>query len=68
MQGYVLERVTSGAVRRDGQLYWSMSAATREAERLVRAGRAASVRLLLVTVRYRPVAVVPDTESEVQHG
>lgn len=68
MTAFVLEVVDSAGVRRGGRTYWTRDAAIREAERLVRLRRAATVRVLEATIRPRPVAEVPGNESEVSCG
>ena len=63
---FLLEVVNSGGTRKGGRIYCTESAARRDAERLVRVGKAAHVRILPVTVSDRPCADI-TAESEVQH-
>lgn len=64
MNAFLLEVVTSAGARKGGRTYWTEQAARRDAERLVRTGKAAHVRILRVVVSDRPCA---DIASEVSH-
>jgi predicted ATPase len=66
MRAFLLEVVTSTGARKGGRTYWTEKAARRDAERLVRTGKAAHVRVLPVNVSDRPCADIP-TESEVRN-
>jgi len=66
MRAFLLEVVTSAGARKGGRTYWTEQAARRDAERLVRTGKAAQVRILPVNVSDRPCADI-STESEVRH-
>jgi hypothetical protein len=61
---FVLEIVTSSGTRRGGRTFWTEAAAVREAERLVRTGKAATVRVLIAAVRNRPAAEVTAPEGK----
>lgn len=64
MNAYVLEVVVPTGCRKGGKTFWTEKAARQYAEHLVRTGKAASVRILQVSVRDEPVAAIPH-ESEV---
>ena len=66
MKAFLLEVVNSAGTRKGGRTYWTEQAARRDAERLVRTGKAASVRILRVNVSDRPCADIP-AESGVSH-
>jgi hypothetical protein len=67
MNAFVLEVVNAAGTRKGGRTYWTEQAARRDAERLVRTGRAARVRILRVNVSDRPYADIPS-ESGVPHA
>lgn len=67
MEAFVLEVVSSGGSRKGGRTYWTEQSAKLDAERLVRTGKAARVRILRVQVSDRPCADI-STEGEVSHG
>ena len=56
MKAFLLEVVNSAGTRKGGRTYWTEQAARRDAERLVRVGKAARVRILRVNVSDRPCA------------
>jgi hypothetical protein len=63
MKAFLLEVVSSAGARKGGRTYWTEQSARRDAERLVRTGRAARVRILLVNVSDRPCAdIAPGSE------
>ena len=65
MEAFVLEIVNSAGARKGGRTYWTKQSAKLDAERLVRTGKAARVRVLRAHVNDRPCADIP-TESGVQ--
>jgi hypothetical protein len=56
MNAFLLEVVNAAGTRKGGRTYWTERAARRDAERLVRIGKADRVRILRVSVSDRPCA------------
>lgn len=67
MNGFLLEVVNSGVVRKGSRTYWTEQSARSEANRLVRIGKAVRVRVLRVSVSDRAFADIPENR-EVSRG
>lgn len=65
MQGFILEVLAGRTWTRAGDTYWTQQDAQREAERIIRRGKAVEVRILPVTVGTEAVASVTHLEA---HG
>ncbi|MDA0283738.1 MAG: hypothetical protein O3B86_10325 [Planctomycetota bacterium] len=65
MDAFVLEVVSSAGTRKGGKTFWSEHAATLEAKRLVRTGKAIGVRILKADVSDTPCADVTKEEVAV---
>ena len=50
MVGYILETLAGRSWRRDGATFWTREGAKREAERILRRGKATEVRIIPVEV------------------
>jgi hypothetical protein len=68
MDAFVLEVIGSAGSRRGGRTFWTEQSAVREAERIVRSGKASNVRVLRAVIRERPVAILPMVDCEVSHA
>jgi len=63
MQGYVLETLAGRSWRRAGTTYWTFADAKKEAERILRRGKAVEVRILPVEVAGGAVAHLPKGKA-----
>mgnify|MGYP003381893173 CR=1 FL=1 len=65
MGGYILEVLAGRTWRREGTTFWTKGDAKREAERILRRGKAVEIRILPVNIGEDAIECLPARVPEV---